>query len=149
MRIGCNAFAGTALQRVWFNGDNPPAFTQAPDTFGFGTANTAEGAITFYVRETPGWAEILAEADANDGLVAASRFNTKQRQRVARFTGFVYIPANNENDVVSIFDTRFVEKYNERVTFSSADFPYTAQGVRLFPLTFSASCSTDADALGR
>lgn len=146
LEIGCNAFAGTSLKSVWFNGENPPTFKKAPNTFGFGTETTPEGAITFYVRETPGWAAILAEADANGGLVAASRFNTKNRQRVARFGGFLYVA---EDGGIPIFDSRFAEKFNEQVEVVPADFPYTANGLLAFPVTLSASCSTEADEKGR
>ena len=141
-----NAFSCGALKRVWFNGENPPTFKTAPDVYGFGTDATAEGAITFYVRDTPGWAEILAEADANGGLVAAARFNTKNRQRVERFGGFLYTGGGS---AIQVFDTRFAEKFDERIVISSADFPYTADGIQAFPLTLEAHCSDTADEKGR
>lgn len=148
LTLGTMAFASANLKRVWFNGDKPPAFGTIPNAYTFGTSATAEGAITFYVRDTPGWAEILAEADANGGLVAASRFDTAKRQRVVRFGGVAYDP---EGEIGRIFDARFVEKFGEQVTVTPAagDFSYLEKGFLALPVTLTASCSDTADEKGR
>lgn len=148
LTLGTSAFASANLKRVWFNGDNPPTFAPCEKTYTFGTSATAEGAITFYVRDTPGWAAVLAEADANGGLVAASRFDTAQRQRVVRFDGVAYDP---EGEIGRIFDARFVAKFGEKVTVTSAagDFPYLEKGFFALPATLTASCSDEADEKGR
>ena len=148
LQLGTSAFESTNLKRVWFNGDQPPTFTPCQGKYTFGASATAEGAITFYVRDTPGWAEILAEADANGGLVAASRFDTAKRQRVVRFCGVAYDP---EGEIGRIFDVRFVAKFGEQVTVTptAGDFPYQEKGFFALPVTLAASCSATADELGR
>lgn len=145
LTLGGNAFGSANLKRVWFNGDEPPAL--APSTV-FGTGATAEGQITFYVRDTPGWAEILAEADASaNRLVDAKWFGTAQKQRVERFGGFAFCPGS---EIAPIFDVRFADKFNEKVTVEAAEgFPYVDKGCVGLPVRLTASCSSAADEKGR
>jgi len=146
LTLGTNAFAAANLRRVWFNG-NPPAFSKASGSYTFGTSATVEGQITFYVRDTPEWATVLAEADADpDRLVAATVFETAQRQRVERFPGFRHL---DDVSGITLFDPNFATKYDERITVTGSEFPYTADGLFAYPLTVTASCSAEADAQGR
>lgn len=108
--IGTNAFLNcNALKTVFFRGVPPAIERDANDAaaYTFGSANTAEGAITFYALDTPEWAELFAVADANGGLVPASTFNTARPQYLKRHA---FIRVNG------VQDPRFSETYRETVT---------------------------------
>ncbi len=108
--IGTNAFWGcSALKTVFFRGNPPTIERDAKDAtaYTFGTADTAEGAITFYAFDTPAWSNLFAVADANGGFVPAETFNTARPQRLQRYALL---------RVNGVQDPRFSERYRESVT---------------------------------
>ena len=151
LRFGTSAFESKNVQKVWLNGDNPLTCTPFEKTCTFGTSETAEGAITFYVRDTPGWAEVLAEADSDPNRLVSTRwFDTAQKQRVERWDGFVFV---GEGPAVQIFDTRFVEAFSETITVEtlSTTMPsaYREKGILGLPVRLTASCSDEPNEQGR
>jgi len=150
LAIGAGAFSGTGVKRVWFNGVTPPALATKSGMYTFGTSATPEGQITFYVPDTPGWADVLAQRDAND-MVPASVFNTKNKQYVKTWNGIAYFAGGNV-----VVDSVLGEVYGDavKVTGSSEDasgFPYAtaARNLYLLPMTMTASTSATPDAQGR
>jgi len=135
LTIAPNAFVCAGLKTVFFNGDRP-TFSGAADTVSFGTTQ-AEGTMTFYVRDNASWAPVLAEADANGGLVAASTLRTMNRQRVVRYSGIC-------KTTVELQDPRFADVYHETVTMTAedgreGDFHYGE-------ITLAATCAEPDDA---
>lgn len=133
-----NAFRCKNLKTIYFNGEKPDikGQTTCPS---FGTTATPEGQITFYVRDLPSWADVLAEADANGGFVSAATMGTAARQKVARFPGFV-------KTTVELQDPRFADIYHETVTIEKpaigvGNGEWTAGAV-----TLTAACADPDDA---
>jgi len=150
LAIGAGAFAGTGVKRVWFNGVNPPALATQSGKYTFGTGTTPQGQITFYVPDTPGWAAVLAQRDADD-LVPGSVFNTKNKQYVKIWNGIARLDA-----LSCVVDTTLGETYGDTVQMTAATedasgFPYATDTYKLhlMPLTFTATTSGTPDAQGR
>ena len=148
-KIGPKAFAGTKIKNVWFAGANPPDLVRKSGTYTFGTSSTPEGQITFYVSDTPGWADVLAQRDGSD-LVPASVFNTARKQKVLTWGGAAYLKA------VSPADRTLALTHGDTISMASSasnpsDFPYAsaARGLYLLPATLTASTSGTPDAEGR
>lgn len=136
LTICTNAFFCTGIKTVFFDGDKP-TFAGETSAVAFGTGSTAEGQITFYVRDTPSWAAVLAEADANGGFVAGTTFRTANRQRVARFAGFRRV-------ALELQDPRFAEQYNETAMLTVSD---GREGDYHYgEVTLAATCSEPDDA---
>lgn len=136
LTIATNAINCVNLKTVYFNGDKP-TFAGVSTAIAFGTTSTAEGQITFYVRDLPSWADVLAEADANGGWVAATTLHTAKRQKVARFPGFF-------KTTVELQDPRFADRYHETVTMtkSGCEVGDYLSG----KITLTATCSDPDDA---
>lgn len=136
LTIHPNAFSCKNLKTVYFNGEKP-VFAGAADSVSFGTTATPEGQITFYVRDTPSWADVLAEADANGGFVSAATMGTAARQKVVRYSGFNKV-------TVELQDPRFADIYHETVTVEAPGM--RPDGYAVGPVTLSAACSDPDDA---
>lgn len=130
LTICTNAFQCTGLKRIYFKGEKPVFggvhTTSSPS---FGKSETPEGQITFYVKDTPSWAEVLAEADANDGWVAAETMRTAKRQKVLRYTDVT----------VELQDPRFADIYHESVsiTYAGDSFGVSCTGAVTIAATWS------------
>jgi len=136
LTIAEKAFDCSGIKTVFFNGDKP-TFSGAAGTVAFGTTAQAEGTMTFYVRDNASWASVLAEADANGGLVAASTLRTANRQRVVRYSGLNKV-------TVELQDPRFADVYHETVSMTTTDgregdYHYGA-------ITLTATCAEPDDA---
>ena len=149
LTIGQSAFAGTGLKKIWFAGANPPKLVLKSGAYTFGTSATPEGQITFYVPDTPGWADVLAQRDGSD-LVPASVFNTARKQKVLTWGGAAYLKA------VSPADRTLALTHGDTISMASSasnpsEFPYAsaARGLYLLPATLTASTSGTPDAEGR
>jgi len=141
LTIWTNAFRCAGLKTIYFNGDKPTfKYAYNASSPAFGVAGTPEGQITFYVRDVPSWAAVLAEADANGGYVAGSTLHTAKRQKVARFTGFTKVTAELQ-------DPRFAARYHETVTMTRAETAAAGKGAwGTGAVTLTASCSDPDDA---
>jgi len=135
LTIVTNAFYCSGIKKVFFNGDRP-TFSGAEGVVAFGTAQ-AEGTMTFYVRDNASWAPVLAEADANGGLVSAATMRTANRQRVVRYSGLNKV-------TVELQDPRFADVYHETVTMTTTD---GREGDYHYgEVTLTATCSEPDDA---
>ncbi|HPS08745.1 MAG TPA: leucine-rich repeat protein [Kiritimatiellia bacterium] len=136
LTICTNAFRCGAIKTVYFDGEKP-TFDGAASAVAFGTGSTPEGQITFYVRDTPSWAAVLAEAEANGGFVSGTTFRTANRQKVARYSGFRKV-------AVELQDPRFAARYHETVTLTASD---GREGDYHYgEITLAATCSEPDDA---
>ena len=131
LTICTNAFWCTGLKTVYFNGEKPVirGTLTGPS---FGTTSTPEGQITFYVRDTPSWADVLAEADANGGFVSAATMGTAARQKVVRYSGFNKV-------TVELQDPRFADIYHETVTMDAPGM--RSDGYVVGAVTLTATCA--------
>ena len=148
-KIGPKAFAGTKIKNVWFAGTNPPDLVRKSGTYTFGTSSTPEGQMTFYVPDTPGWADALAQRDESD-LVPASVFNTAQRQKLLTWNGVTCM----KNSLIA--DDALAQTHGDAVTMTGSasnpsGFPYATpeRGLYLLPVTLTASTSGTPDLAGR
>lgn len=130
------AFWCTALKNIYFNGEKPD-IKGVPESPSFGSLATPEGQITFYVRDIPSWAAVLAEADANGGFVSGATMGTANRQKVVRFPGIF-------KTTVELQDPRFAEIYHEAVTIEASGM--RPDGYAVGPVTLTATCSDPDDA---
>ena len=149
LTIGQSAFAGTGLKKIWFAGANPPNLVRKSGTYTFGTSGTPEGQITFYVPDTPGWAEVLAQRDGSD-LVPASVFNTAHRQKVLIWGGIAHLKGS------LVADDMLAQTHGDTVSMASnasnpSGFPYAsaARGLYLLPVTLTAATGGTPDTEGR
>lgn len=149
-QIGPKAFAAQSLKRIWFNGANPPNFVRKSGTYTFGTEASTEGQMTFWVPDTPGWADVLAQRDAS-GMVPASVFNTAQKQYVRTWKGVVHM-----EDGFHLADETLAKVHGDTVQISGSPsdpsaFPYATAARRLYlkPLTLTATTSGVPDSTGR
>ena len=136
LTICTNAFRCAAIKTVYFDGEKP-TFDGEESAVAFGTGSTPEGQITFYVRDTPSWAAVLAEADVNGGFVSGTAFRTANRQKVARYSGFHKV-------AVELQDPRFAPRYYETATLTVSD---GREGDYHYgDITLAAACSEPDDA---
>ena len=135
LTINSKAFMCNNLKTVFFNGEKP-VFAGDASSPVFGTT-AAEGYMTFYVRDIPSWADVLAEADANGGFVAAETLHTANRQKVVRYSGFNKV-------TVELQDPRFADIYHETVTMDAPGM--RPDGYVVGAITLTATCSDPDDA---
>lgn len=138
LTICTNAFWCTGLKTIYFNGEKPDIKGQ-PGCPSFGSLETPEGQITFYVRDIPSWSKVLAEADANGGFVSGATMGTANRQKVARFPGFF-------KTTVELQDPRFADIYHEVVTIERPGLVAGQGAWSADAVTLTAACSDPDDA---